>query len=207
MITLSRSAWAAACALGFGLGFPVFLLFTEAIVGHGTMARGFIGHLVGLAVFGAVVASCQAVALRRLLPSPSRWILAGAAGFALVVAVITPLYWTGVWPSPLPVEPIVITLCAGAFAAALQWLAVRRAAGRPSRWLVLWVAGMAAGIFAGALVMMLIDSLKLNIPFGPDMGIFGLVVGAIAGAISGGAILSMLSGVTEAREQMADARG
>lgn len=207
MKTLSRTAWAAACALGFGLGFPAFLLFTEAIVGQRTMASGFVGHLVGLAIFGAVVASCQAVVLRRLLPSPSRWVLAGALGFALVIAVITPLYWTGVWPSPLPIEPIVITLCAGAFSAALQWLSVRSAAGRPSRWLALWVAGMAAGIFAGALVMMLVDSLRLNIPFGPDMGIFGLIVGAIAGAISGRALLSMLSGITEGREQMADGRG
>ncbi|MCA1603227.1 MAG: hypothetical protein LC776_16855 [Acidobacteria bacterium] len=203
MKTLSRTTWAAACALGFGLGFPVFLLFTEIIVGHRTRASGFVAHVIGLAVFGAVVATCQAVALRGLLPSLIRWVIAGAAGFALVNAVITPLYWSGVWPSPLPIEPIVITLCAGAFAAALQWLAVRRVAGSASRWLVLWVAGMAVGIFAGALVMMLVDSIKVSIPFGPDMGIFGLIVGAVAGAISGGAIFSMLSGRTDAGESVA----
>lgn len=207
MKTLSGSAWAAACALGFGLGFPVFLLFTEVIVGHRTMETMFVGHLIGLAVFGAVVASCQAVALRHLLPSPTRWILAGALGFAMVMAVISPLYWTGVWPSPLPVEPIVITLCAGAFAATLQWLAVRRAVGSGSRWLALWLAGMAAGIFVGSLAMMLIDSLRLNIPYGPDMGIFGLIVGAIAGVISSRALLSMLTGITAGREQVADGLG
>ena len=54
---------------------------------------------------------------------------------------------------------------------------------------------------------MLIDSLRLNLPFGPDMGIFGLIVGASAGAISGGALLSMLSGLAEGREQMEDGRG
>ena len=189
----SASAW----------DFPAFLLVTEVVVGHQTMASGVVGHLVGLAVFGTIVAFCQVVALRRLLPSPARWILAGASGFALVVAVITPLYWTAVWPSPLPFEPIVITLCAGAFSAALQWLAVRKIASRPFRWLVLWVVGMAAGIFVGALVMMLIDNLKLKIPFGPDMGIFGLIVGAVAGTISGSAILSMLSGPIKCREEMA----
>lgn len=200
MKTLSRTVWSAACALGFGLGFPVFLLFTEVIIGHRPATApwpGFVGHLIGLAVFGAVVASCQAVVLRGLLPSPGRWILAGALGFALVIAVISPLYWAGVWPSPLPIEPIVITLCAGTFSAALQALAVKKAAAHPSRWLVLWVVGMATGIFAGALVMMLVDSLRLNIPWGPDMGIFGLIVGGIAGAISGRALLSMLSGFAE----------
>jgi len=183
----SRSGWLAACAIGFAAGFPIFLVFTEAVFGHATMTLGFVGHLVGLAIFGTIVAASQAIALRDLSSGALHWMIAGAIGFALVTLVIFPLYYFRVWPTPLPIEPLVITLCAGVFAGTLQWWGERRSPSA-SRWLRAWIAGIVAGVVAGYAVMTLMSRLDIAIPFPLDMGVFGAVVGGIAGAISAAAM-------------------
>lgn len=182
MTTRSRSAWVTACAIGFAIGFPIFLVFTEAIFGTSTRARGLVGHLLGLALFGAVVGTCQALVLRNIT-NARRWVIAGALGFALVTLIIFPLYFFGLWPTPLPIEPLVITLCAGTFAGGLQWQSEGRA---PAvwRWLKFWIVGLAAGVAVGAMVMPALDRFEIMPPFLPSMALFGGIVGAVAGAVS-----------------------
>jgi hypothetical protein len=184
--THSRLAWTTACAIGFAIGFPIFLVFTEVVFGTSTKATGFVGHLLGLALFGAVVGTCQAVVLPNIT-NARRWVIAGALGFALVTLVIFPLYFFGLWPTPLPVEPLVITLCAGAFAGALQWQSEGRSP-HLSRWLTFWIIGLAAGVAVGAMVMPALDRFGIMPPFLPSMAIFGGLVGAVAGGVSSRAI-------------------
>ena len=183
MVLRSRIGWLSACSIGFAAGFPIFLVITEAIFGHATMTLGFVGHLVGLAVFGTIVASSQSFALRELVSGRSRWVIAGAVGFALVTLVIFPLYYFGVWPSPLPIEPLVITLCAGVFAGTLQWWSERKGP-NSGQWLRLWIIGVIAGVAIGHVAMTLMTRLAMAISFPVDMAVFGAIVGGVAAAIS-----------------------
>lgn len=181
--TNAAARWIAANAAGWATGFPIFLLFTEVIVGHATSAAAIIGHVIGLAVFGATVAVCQTVALPGSVDR-GRWILAAAIGFASVNLVIGPLYWFRIWPADGPVEPMTITLLAAVFAALAQAMGAGDAFNR-SRFITLSIGGGALGVAAGAGVMMvLMDILRTGLSWGTSVAVFGLVVGAISGALT-----------------------
>lgn len=178
------SRWIAANALGWAAGFPTFLLFTERVFGHETHAAALGGHVVGLAVFGAVVGICQATALPRTAADTGRWIAAASAGFAAVNVLLAPLYWLKVWPAPGPVEPLVITLTAALLAAIAQAATARIAFSR-FRFVALSLAGAAVGVAAGAAAMMgLMEGLRANLSWEASMAIFGLIVGSVSGGIT-----------------------
>lgn len=114
--------WVAANAVGMALGFLVFLevLFllafgldsdshwsTTAVEDLENAGRLLpMGLAIGLPLAGAVLTCCQAVVLGRQLPSVLPWILAGSAGFAVMILLVWPLSHLGIWGHiPGPVEP------------------------------------------------------------------------------------------------------
>lgn len=163
-------------------------------------------HLFGLALFGLILGSFQASALRSVLPGGFwPWALATSAAFAAILALeaVEPHLVTG--PYAGPVEPIVIAFGGGSLAGLLQWLYLRRRGIEASRWPLLWIAGLAVGIAAAAAILTLLGSVleaavrslfpEEAVPligWGIMLVVYGAVVGAVAGLFSGSSLLAGL---------------
>lgn len=212
-MTLRRQVlrWTLANAFGMMLGFLTFiqtLMFLSfgidfgrhwsmeevmnlgEIVGQVEMERLLrIGLLVGLPLAGAVVAGCQAWALRGHFNSLWQWMLCAPAGFAVMILTIWP--FTAIWGSiPGPVEPFTI-VGGGLLASAIfQWLLLRRRSVRATWWLVLWILGLPLGMIVFMFVYTLLDAVivtgeQWSISWAGEIALYGLCIGGTAAAISG----------------------
>jgi len=208
--------WIAACAIGFGLGFPAHILLEQLAGGvefrttmyavFGPVQDGvamvvplrdsfYRGSLLGLLAFGTILGIAQSIALRGRLQRMGPWVLAGAAGFlAICILAVWPLHAAIGWGKIAgPVEPIVITLGGGSFVGVLQWLYLRKLGFRASRWLGRWTGGLAVGLLiAMPLFIFLEDVLGVLIPWGPSLAILGVLLGSVAGAMSRQALFEAL---------------
>lgn len=219
MIKTFRSRWAVSNSAGFVLGFLSFglvgamaaLFKPEALpdgfqfyqsvddIPEGIYEIGYryglITHLVMYPVFGAILGSIQAFALRKAIPNVWSWIGITALGFLTVIGLELVKRHIVIGPFPGPVEPIIIALGAGGLAGLFQWLYLRKANHPSAKWLGLWIGGLAAGIILAAASLMgigmllgdAIRYLETNTPklaLGIELGIFGAVVGAVAGWFS-----------------------
>jgi len=156
-----------------------------------------IGIAIGLPLAGAVVAGCQAWALRGHLSRLWQWILCAPAGFAAMILVIWP--FTAIWGDiPGPVEPFTIVggglLTAGAF----QWLLLRRRGVHATRWLVLWILGQPLGMIVFVLAYTLLDSIiapgeQYSISWAGEVALIGFCIGGTAAAISGKPLFRAIS--------------
>lgn len=158
-----------------------------------------LGHVIALGVFGLVLGSFQAYALRRRLQRRWPWIVASAVGFVAILGLEAVRRHVVIGPHAGPVEPIAIALGGGSLAGFLQWLHLRRHGTDPTRWLGRWIAGLAVGIVAslGLLVafeITLLPSVKALFPseetamlidWALFLVVYGAGVGLAAGWISG----------------------
>src|SRR5688572_12059900 len=161
--------WTVANALGLSAGFLTVLQtgfaiqfgrdtelhWTPEALGQGV---SIFARLAGLILGGTVLGAAQALALRRQSLPLVSWILSTAAGFAMVVIPMWPLWAAGLWGRiPGPVEPILITVGGGAFAGTLQFLLLRRNGVSASKWLALWVGGLIFSIVPTAIVFISLE--------------------------------------------------
>lgn len=196
--------WAIANAIGMSLGFLAFvqiLMFlsfglafeqhwsNEAVENFAAENPEYaerllrIGLVVGLPLAGAVFTSCQALIMRKLLPSVRTWIVAGPLGFAAVILLIWP--FTAIWGDlPGPVEPFTIVGGGLLTAAIIQWLSLRRRGIVATRWLVLWLVGLPLGmaVFMGIYTLM---DLVASVGWAGEVGLIGFCLGGTAAALSG----------------------
>ncbi|MFN2440818.1 MAG: hypothetical protein ABR503_16555, partial [Chitinophagaceae bacterium] len=170
--------WTVANAIGFAVGFALFLLITERLIGHKNTTTAFWGHFTGLLIFGAFLGFIQSLVLRRHNIHTGKWIVSGILGFVLVMAVIWPLYLTKTWPAAGPVEPLVISLTACFFLGLMVFLFYRKQLLGIGKFFVWWLVGVITGISISAgLMVLLVTKLKLGLPFVIDMAIFTLSIG------------------------------
>lgn len=142
-----------------------------------------IGLVVGLPLAGAIFTSCQALILRRLLPSVRTWILAGPLGFATVILLIWP--FTAIWGDlPGPVEPFTIVGGGLLTTAVIQWFSLRRRGIAATRWLVLWLVGLPLGMVVFMGIYMLMD-LVVSVGWAGEVALIGFCVGGTAAKLSG----------------------
>lgn len=235
-ITTFRSRWTLLSSAGFVLGFLSFGLIAaiatlfrpEALAQsdafqfyesvdelpealYETMYRySLIQHLVMYPVFGAILGSAQAFALRKAIPRVWPWIAVTALGFLSILGLELVRRHIVIGPHPGPVEPIMIALGAGGLAGLFQWLYLRKIDLPSAKWLGWWIGGLVAGIILAAASLMgigmlfggAIQYLESNAPklaLGIELGIFGAIVGAVAGWSSGRALRSSL-GVPDEQE-------
>ena len=184
--------------LSFGLDFDLYWSMDEvetleAIKGSEYMERLLrIGLVVGLPLAGAVLASCQAWALRGHLSRLWQWILCGPAGFAVMILIIWP--FTAIWGDiPGPVEPLTIVgggLLATGF---LQWLLLRNRGVAATRWLGLWFLGLPLGVVVTAAVIYGTGETVGYPPWAVEIALTGFFIGGTAAALSGKALFRALS--------------
>jgi hypothetical protein len=186
--------WTLANALGMSLGFLSaiqFLMFYEygldfdkhwssgSGLGQSEMDR-LISIGVGLAIFGAIFSSAQAIILNQYLPKVWTWVLYGAIGYMVVLLIIWP--FIGIWGSiPGPVEPLTLVLGGTLFMLVLQWRYLKKQGVEPARPILWFGAGFLLGLLPVNLLFMFIWS---NVPWGVDIAIMGVLVGGAAGLLS-----------------------
>lgn len=205
--------WAFANATGMTLGFLAFiqalmflafgldfgLHWSSEVVDNWTAANPEdaerllrIGLVVGLPLAGAILASCQAWALRGRLSRLWHWILCGPAGFAVMILVIWP--FTAIWGDiPGPVEPLTIVggglLATGGF----QLLLLRRRGVQATRWLGLWILGLPLGMIVTAVVVIGTGEMVGYPPWALEVALIGFFVGGTAAAVSGKTLFRAIS--------------
>jgi|SRR5687767_13527449 len=184
-------SWILTNAVGFAAGFGLFLSISELIIGNKNMTSAFLGHFIGLMVFGIILAFSQSLVLNRQNIKTLKWIVSGALGFTLVMLVIWPLYLTKIWPAEGPIEPLIISLVSCTFLGLMVYIFYRKDLAGTGYFLIMWIIGAIAGIVISALLMIFIIS-KLGLPFIAEMAVFTLITGAIAGLISGGSIKRLI---------------
>jgi len=133
------------------------------------------------------------------------WIVTSSAGFTaiLLAELVEPHVVTG--PYVGPVEPIMIALGGGGLAGLFQWRRLGREGIDASRWLMLWIAGIAVGVVAALAVILafeltLLESIKSLfteetaglVDWAIFLVIYGAGTGAAAGWLSGRALLMRL---------------
>lgn len=162
-----------------------------------------IQHLIMFPLFGAILGSAQAIALRKAILSVWAWIGISALGYLAIIGgeLIKPHIIIG--PIPGPVEPLLIALAAPVLAGLFQWFYLRKTNHPSTKWLGLWIGGLVMGIIVAVVILIgigmlfgdAIQYLEANIPklaLGLELGIFGGTVGAVAGWISGRALQTSL---------------
>jgi hypothetical protein len=211
------SGWTAANTVGAGLGFPLAIIL-------GLLARGadLPGAFRALSVIsfdqlppelrtqdfinpreaatgvagGIFLALCQAIILRGRLPRLIPYVLAPALAFVvLFLTVIGPLTLAGYWGYiPGPVEPIVVSLGGAPLTAIVQWFVLRRQGVNATRWMALFVAGIAVGwILLIPLFVLIQNVMGIPVNWGIELLIVGSVLGATAGTMSRNAVDAALA--------------
>jgi hypothetical protein len=180
--------------LAFGLNFENYWSeeATEGVKNAEHLLR--IGLAVGLPLAGAVFATTQSFALRRLGIRNWRWILAGPVGFLVPALIIWPI--TGIWGDiPGPVEPLTIVGGGLLGTAAVQWLMVGNGRKGLFKWLALWGLGLALGMLVYLASAFLSDSVRAlySENWAIEVGVIGFLAGSLAAATSGKTIFRSLS--------------
>ena len=165
-----------------------------------------LGHVIALALFGAIWGSLQAFVLRQYLARTWPWILATTAGVPTVLLFELLRRHLVIGPHRGPVEPIMIALGGGAIAGVFQWLYLRKQGSAAPRWLGSWIVGLAVGIALSIPVIMAFEIMLLPtllgllsseavanvVDWAGFLIIYGGITGAVAGWISRGALLESL---------------
>ncbi len=188
--------WTLANALGMSLGFFAFIQFlmfyafglnfemhydseAQQNLNMSDSSRLFVMG-IGLAIFGIVFSSGQALILKTYLAKPWAWILNGAIGYIVVLLIIWPLI--GIWGEiEGPVEPLIIVFGGTLFMLILQWRYLRKQGIKPARPIIWFGAGALLGVLP---VMLLFMFIWTNVPWGVDLGVMGFIVGGSAGFLS-----------------------
>ncbi|MDE2903523.1 MAG: hypothetical protein OXP73_10905 [Chloroflexota bacterium] len=150
-------AWIAATTIGWAVAEVLFRTLVEEIP-FTSLLRGGIGVGVFMAVF-------QALALRRHLGRPVRWILASGVVAVLaspVEASALANVYTAYGPGATLAASMALTsLAVGLLAGTLQWLVLRRHVNRAAWWIpasaLAMVAGMPLAGFAAMLALAIFD--------------------------------------------------
>jgi MFS family permease len=186
--------WTIANALGMSLGFLSalqFLMFYQYGLdfdkhwqfgsGHGLSENSrLISIGFGLAIFGAIFSSAQAIILNKYLPKVWPWVLYGTLGYMVVLLIIWP--FISIWGSiPGPVEPLTLVLGGTLFMLVLHWRYLKKHGVEPARPILWFGAGFLLGLLPVVLLFMFIWP---NVPWGVDIAIMGVLMGGAAGLLS-----------------------
>jgi hypothetical protein len=162
------------------------------------------GHIVALAVFGAIVGWMQSRRLRGLVPT-GRWVGATAVGFlAILLAEIVERHVV-IGPHSGPSEPLMISIGGGTLAGVAQWFVLRRRGIRATPWLGMWIVGLLVGVAAAVAAILGLEVVTRGLVenrmsetaaeiFGWSLMLLtlGSVTGAVAGAMSARALRGAL---------------
>lgn len=202
MKSFATRAWTLASGIAFGLGFVAILqvgmvveygLRTEMYwqsIPPGTGIRGLVATLLGCLVGGAIFGLGQAATLRHHLKRVERWPVATIQGFCLLAILIDwPLQVLGILGRiPGPVEPILVTVGGGSLAGIFQYRVLRREGAADSRWLVLWVLGLVAGLPAAAILFISLEWMGFSPPFPLEVFLSGFSVASVGALVSSRAL-------------------
>jgi len=200
-----RRMWISANALGLGVGMALFAAIAEGMEQSGILGSpelgDKVGHLIGLALAGALFGLMQWSVLRRYI-SQTGW---GALGSAVGLTVG---YIGGYIMGGPPFDFILAPALAGLLGGIAQWFALRRhVAG--AGW---WAPASALGFLIGGIAGTAIAILGLGDALGGGYlawialnGVVYLVAGAIGGAITASVLMRLLrrSAAAPASESLA----
>ena len=177
--------WVAANALGLGLGMALFAAVAESIEQSGLLGAPELGeragHIVGLALAGAVFGLMQWRVLRHHLAVSAWMALSTLVGLMLG-------YVVGYELGGPPLDFVLAPMLAGLIGGIAQWRALRRQARIAGWWPALCAVGFGFGGIAGTAVAILGlgGALGGGLPAWIALnGIVFAIAGAIGGAISG----------------------
>jgi hypothetical protein len=158
----------------------------------------YLGQIVALLVMGAILGSAQSFVTRSYSVPIMPWILATAAGFATISAVIIPLIYFGVWGNiPGPVEPLIITVGGCSGAGVFQYMVLKRNQIRAAKWLGIWVVSLILGVIPSGVIFMTLEGpLGISINWPAQVALTGFLIGGFGALFSGQTFLSALSGET-----------
>lgn len=137
--------------IGYLVGFALASIITEDIIGSGVLGEILSGISFGAAL-GSVVGLMQWLVLRRQISLAGWWILASAAGLAVVVgagvavAVLTD-YSVELADFADLYRWVAVVALGGAVAGILQWIILRQQVYRASWWVLASTLGWALSIF------------------------------------------------------------
>jgi len=185
-------AWVFANAIGLGVGMAIFAAVAEAIEQSGVLGNPElgenVGHIIGLALAGAIFGLLQWAVLRRHFTSTGWGVLGTSIGLAIGYILG---YIMGGPPFDFILAPALAMLLGG-FA---QWLALRRQTAGAGWWVATSTVGfLIGGIFGTAIAILgLGDALGGSYPAWIALnGVVYLVAGAVGGAISSPVLAHML---------------
>jgi hypothetical protein len=196
--------WISANALGLGVGMALFAAIAEGMEQSGILGSpelgDKVGHLVGLALAGALFGLMQWSVLRRYI-SQTGWSTLGSA------VGLTVGYIGGYIMGGPPFDFILAPALAGLLGGIAQWFALRHVAG--VGW---WAPASALGFLIGGIAGTAIAILGLGDALGGSYlawialnGVVYLVAGAIGGAITASVLIRLLrrSAAAPASESLA----
>jgi len=204
-MTINKSyfAWIAATSLGLCVGFlailqVIMLIKYRQLSWVGDILSGMDGYLalfVGLLVGGAILGATQSIVTRSYDIPVTPWIIATAAGFAAMSAVIIPLLHIEVWGNiPGPVEPLAITVGGCSVAGVFQYMVLRRNQIRAAKWLGVWVVSLILGIVPTAVIFMTLQGpLGISLNWPAEIALTGFLIGGFGALFSGRTFLNTLS--------------
>lgn len=197
--------WVVANAVGLGLGMALFAAVAEGIERSGILGAPEIGervgHIIGLALAGAVFGLMQRRVLQRYI-TVSPWTLLGTA-IGLMLG-----YILGYELGGPPLDFVLAPALAGLLGGIVQWRALRPAR-RAGSWPWVSMAGLLVGGAAGTAVAVagLGDALGGSLVAWTILNglVFG-IAGAIGGAISGVLLRRLISNPGDLRRSDASAQ-
>lgn len=171
--------WIALVTIGFVsamlVGLQVFWGLGEALQQPlGETAAVALGAAAFGAIFGLCIGGAQAIALRKRLPHPLRWLAASVVGSALPLAILVTIFGDGQVQVPNEIIALVGGGLLGLGMGVAQWLAVRSQGQKMAWWVLVSMVGMIAGWF----VALTLGSEDL---MAPAVLLGGLFAGAITG--------------------------
>jgi len=140
----------------------------------------YIGIPFGLALFGIIFSSIQALILKKFIPKIWPWILNGAIGFVIVSLIIW-LIGSAWGDIPGPVEPLIIIIGALTFTTLLQWRFLNRNQINATKALLMFIVGVLLG---NVLLFLLFYFILGGTSWPLEIAITGLIVGGSAGFLS-----------------------
>ncbi len=184
--------WIAANALGLGMGMALFAAVAEGIEQSGVLGSpelgDGVGHLIGLALAGALFGVMQWLVLRRHVARTGWGVLGTAVG-------LTAGYIGGYIMGGPPFDFILAPALAGLLGGVGQWFALRRHV-VGAAW---WILATPLGFLIGGIVGTAIAIIGLGDALGGSYlawivlnGVVYVVAGAIGGSLSGSVLMWLL---------------